>query len=72
MFRGLVDWDSPDRGSGSFGLQFKMLRSFTHFCSFGAFIPMKPLETFEVHEPFASDVIKLRTDPLPGSKYPAT
>lgn len=30
-----------------------------------ALIPIKPLKTFEVHESFASNIFKLRTDSLP-------
>lgn len=32
---------------------------------FDALIPVKPLETSEVHEPFASGIVQLRTEPLP-------
>lgn len=33
--------------------------------SIDSLIPIKPLKTFEVHESFASDIFKLRTDSFP-------
>ena len=33
--------------------------------SIDVLIPIKPLKTFEVHESFASNIFKLRTDSFP-------